>query len=154
MTRIVFPTKCRHVEGRATNPNAFAAGTAAIALGAGVMTFFGISLFAFGDAILGFFTTDDRVVEVGKRLLLIAALFQISDGIQVVATGALRGTAETKLPMLANLVGHWFLGLPLGLALCFAAGWGVSGLWIGLSTGLTAVALSLFLVWQKRRKAC
>jgi MATE family multidrug resistance protein len=136
--------------GRSQPRHAHSAGSLAILLGATVMTFFGLTLFLLGQPILSFFTTDERVVEVGRQLLLIAALFQISDGIQVVATGALRGTAETRLPMLANLVGHWFFGLPLGLTLCFVLGWGVSGIWTGLSIGLTAVAAALLWVWRKK----
>jgi MATE family multidrug resistance protein len=67
-----------------------------------------------------------------------------------VATGALRGIAETRTPMIVNVIGHWFLGLPVGYALCFRFGWGVRGLWIGLSIGLIVTALVLTFVWWKR----
>jgi multidrug resistance protein, MATE family len=72
------------------------------------------------------------------------------DGTQAVVTGALRGISETRMPMLVNIVGHWFLGLPVGYALCFRLGWGVEGLWIGLSIGLVVAALVLTVVWWKR----
>ena len=82
-----------------------------------------------------------------------AALFQVSDGIQVIGAGVLRGIGNTKMSMYVNLVGHWALGLPIGAMLCFGAGWGVTGLWIGLSVGLTAVAGALLLAWRSKSTA-
>jgi MATE family multidrug resistance protein len=96
------------------------------------------------------FTTDATVIGVGAGLLLIAAFFQLFDGIQVVATGALRGAGDTRLPMIANLAGHWILGLPVSYVLCFQAGWGVRGLWMGVSAGLIAVGALLLWVWAQR----
>jgi MATE family multidrug resistance protein len=138
--------------GRGEPENAHAAGSLAIGFGAAIMTVCGLTIFLFGNTILDFFTTDLAVVEVGQKLLLIAALFQISDGIQVVSTGALRGTGDTRKSMVANLFGHWFLGLPLGLVLCFTFDWGITGIWAGLSTGLTVVAVALLVLWRKRTK--
>ena len=83
-------------------------------------------------------------------LLAIAAAFQLFDGTQAVVTGVLRGISETRMPMIVNVIGHWFLGLPVGYALCFRFGWGVAGLWIGLSIGLVFAALVLTVVWWKR----
>jgi MATE family multidrug resistance protein len=68
-----------------------------------------------------------------------------------VATGALRGLGETRVPMLANLAGYWVLGLPLGLTLCFVLGWGIIGLWLGLTLALILIALTL--LWRWRRDA-
>jgi MATE family multidrug resistance protein len=82
--------------------------------------------------------------------LIIAAAFQLFDGTQAVATGVLRGIGETRLPMIMNVIGHWMLGLPVGYLLCFTAGWGAPGLWIGLSIGLTFVAVTLTVVWGRR----
>jgi MATE family multidrug resistance protein len=67
-----------------------------------------------------------------------------------VATGALRGLGETRVPMLWNLAGHWFIGLPLGYTLCFVVGVGVIGLWWGLSIGLIVCGIALSLVWAHR----
>jgi MATE family multidrug resistance protein len=72
-----------------------------------------------------------------------AAVFQIFDGIQIVPTGALRGLGETRVPMLAYLVGYWVLGLPLGLTLCFVLHWGIYGLWIDLLLALFVIAATL-----------
>ncbi len=96
--------------------------------------------------LLTLYTTDPAVLGIALQLLGYAALFQVSDGAQAVATGILRGAGDTRSAALANGVGHWLIGLPLGVGLCFFFEWGVRGLWIGLSLGLTGVALAL--VWQ------
>jgi MATE family multidrug resistance protein len=99
--------------------------------------------------LIALYTRDPRVMAVGPRLLGLAAAFQIFDGIQTVSTGALRGLGETRVPMLANLVGYWVLGLPLGLALCFVLHWGVYGLWIGLTLALIVIAATLLWRWRR-----
>jgi MATE family multidrug resistance protein len=100
--------------------------------------------------LLRAFTSDPGVLEVGVTLLFVAAVFQLFDGVQGVATGALRGLGDTRTPMLWNLAGHWFIGLPLGYALCFVFGIGVIGLWWGLSIGLIICGVALSLVWGNR----
>lgn len=113
-----------------------------------------ISLFMLGTALTfwllpaplaGIFTDQMPVVAVTVPLLLIAAVFQLSDGVQAVAAGALRGTGDTLWPLASNVVGHWVIGLPIGCVLAFALGWRAEGLWWGLTAGLTAVALALTL---------
>jgi MATE family multidrug resistance protein len=89
------------------------------------------------------FAGDDRVVEAAAPLLAIGALFQLSDGVQAVATGALRGAGDTRFPLIANVLGHYVVGLPLGIALAFGCGLGARGLWWGLTAGLAIVALVL-----------
>ena len=96
------------------------------------------------------FSPDPAVVRVGATLLLVAAAFQLFDGVQVVTTGALRGAGDTKTPMLANFVAYWFIGIPLGYFLCFRLGWGALGVWIGLCTGLMIVGSALLISWHKR----
>jgi MATE family multidrug resistance protein len=86
---------------------------------------------------------------VGPALLLLAAAFQIFDGIQTVSTGALRGLGETRVPMWANLVGYWVFGLPLGLTLCFVFKWGIYGLWIGLTLALVVIGCALLVRWNR-----
>ena len=83
-------------------------------------------------------------------LLMVAAVFQLFDGLQAVATGVLRGLGDTRTPMIWNLAGHWFVGLPLGYVLCFTVGIGVIGLWWGLSTGLIICGVSLVVAWSRR----
>jgi MATE family multidrug resistance protein len=87
---------------------------------------------------------------VGSRLLVIAAAFQLFDGLQVVSTGVLRGLGDTRTPMLGNLVAHWGVGLPVGCLLAFAGGQGIFGLWVGLSAGLIGVAVFLVFTWKRR----
>ena len=100
--------------------------------------------------LIGAFTTDTAVLKIGVSLLFVAAIFQLFDGVQGVATGVLRGLGDTHSPMLWNLAGHWFIGLPLGYTLCFAAGLGVIGLWWGLSIGLAICGVALLFVWSRR----
>ncbi len=102
--------------------------------------------------ILAVFTDEHRVLSTGIALLAIAAAFQLFDGLQVVATGVLRGLGDTRTPMLTNLVAHWLLGLPIGYVLGLSLGWGVRGLWIGLSSGLIAAGVVLLGIWAWRSK--
>lgn len=100
-------------------------------------------------AILGIYTADEALIASGIAVMFFAALFQISDGVQCVATGALRGLGRTRMAFTANLLGHWCVGLPLGYWLCFSRGHGLAGIWIGLAVGLTVVALWLTLEWWR-----
>jgi MATE family multidrug resistance protein len=125
-------------------------GWTALFLGAAFMVCAGTGFVLFPAAIIRLFTPDRAIIATGAALLLVAALFQLFDGIQVVATGVLRGSGDTRTPMLSNLVGHWLLGLPIGYALCFRWGRGVIGLWVGLCIGLVAVAVVLLWVWALR----
>jgi MATE family multidrug resistance protein len=99
--------------------------------------------------LIALFSTDAQIMAVGPSLMVIAAAFQIFDGIQTVSTGALRGLGETKAPMMANLVGYWVLGLPLGLTLCFVLKWGIYGLWIGLILALVVISTTLLFRWKR-----
>jgi len=126
------------------------AGWTALLVGTSFMAFAALSFVLLGAPIVKSFTTDATVIAMGARLLLVAAAFQLFDGLQVVSTGILRGLGDTRTPMLCNLVGHWCLGLPLAWALCFPAGWGVFGLWVGLSAGLIGVGAVLVWVWSRR----
>jgi MATE family multidrug resistance protein len=91
-----------------------------------------------------------RVVDVATSFLMIAALFQIADGAQVVGSGMLRGLHDTRRPMLFALIGYWGIGLPLGVVLAFPVGMGGIGIWIGLATGLAIVAVLMIRRWQNR----
>ena len=142
-----------HAVGRRDAAGASAAGWTAIALGTGFMAYAAATFLAVPRAILGIFTTDGGVVEVGLTLITFVALFQIFDGLQGVATGALRGLGDTRTPMLLNLAGHWMVGLPVGYLLCFGIGWGVVGLWIGISIGLILVGGLVTAMWRRRTLA-
>jgi MATE family multidrug resistance protein len=89
-------------------------------------------------------TPDPEVVAAAIPLIGVAGVFQLSDGIQGVGAGVLRGAGDTRFAFLANLVGHYAIGLPIAVALGLWSGRGVPGLWWGLCAGLTAVGVSLF----------
>jgi MATE family multidrug resistance protein len=133
-------------------PRASQIGWIALLIAALWMSFSACMILLFSHSLLSAFTQDNEVLRIGMQLMLVAALFQISDGLQVSATGVLRGIADTRSPMFANLIGHWCLGLPIGAFLCFKLGWGVRGLWMGLCIGLSFVALSLVTVWKIKSK--
>jgi MATE family, multidrug efflux pump len=125
-----------------------------IALGL-ALAFMGCSALAFWfipRPILRIYTNDADVLGSAVGLLAIAAFFQLFDGVQTVATGALRGIGETRVPMLVNLGGYWVFGLPVGYLLCFHAGRGVQGLWWGLTLALVAIALILLYSWDQRSR--
>jgi MATE family multidrug resistance protein len=136
--------------GRRDRPGAAAAGWTALLIGIAFMSVAGLAFLVLPEAIVRAFSSDVTVIRTGAALLVVAAFFQLFDGIQVVATGILRGLGDTRSPMLWNLVGHWMLGLPVGYGLCFVAGGGITGLWIGLCVGLIAVGAVLLLVWARR----
>jgi MATE family multidrug resistance protein len=102
-----------HQLGRGDPTRAHLAGWSAILLGAGFMTCTGLVFVTASKQIARLFSPDPAVIRVGATLLLVAAAFQLFDGLQTVATGALRGSGDTRTPMLANLVAYWFIGLPL-----------------------------------------
>jgi len=136
--------------GRSDPKGARRAGWSAIMLGAAFMTCAGLVFVSIPTLIARMFTPDPTVIRVGARLLLVAAAFQLFDGVQTVATGALRGAGDTKTPMLANFVAYWLIGLPVGYLLCFRLGWGALGIWIGLCAGLMMIGSALLITWQKR----
>ena len=74
--------------------------------------------------LIGMFTSSEAVFALGRRLLLVAAMFQLFDGLQGVSTGLLRGLGDTRTPMIGNLAGHWLLGLPIGLHALLPVGLG------------------------------
>ena len=90
------------------------------------------------------YVTDPEVIKIAGSLLIIAALFQLSDGVQVAGLGALRGIEDVKTPGLISLLAYWVVGLPAGYFLCFKAGFGANGIWTGLLIGLTIAAIFLF----------
>ena len=92
-----------------------------------------------------FFNDEPEVQKIVASLLLIAAFFQLSDGIQVVALGSLRGMKDVNIPTVITLVCYWLIGLPSSYALAFIFGFGVQGIWYGLTIALTLAAISLFL---------
>lgn len=142
-----------HAVGRGDQRGARLAGWTAVGLALVVASIVAAILLLVPGLLLRIFTDDAGVLVMGVTLLAICAAFQPFDGVQAVATGALRGLGDTTTPMLLNLAGHWLVGLPLGYTLCFTWGWGVPGLWVGLATGLMLVGASVVAVWHQRSVA-
>jgi multidrug resistance protein, MATE family len=139
-----------HAVGAESPPRAAAAGWTAILLGTGFMLTTAALFVIAPRSLIGLFTRQEDVLALGSSLLLVAAVFQLFDGLQGVTTGVLRGLGDTRTPMLTNLAGHWCFGLPIGYSLCFVFGFGVVGLWVGLSTGLIIAGAVLLYVWQRQ----
>lgn len=102
--------------------------------------------FIFGRHILPTFFTkkeDVEVIQLASKLLIIAALFQLSDGIQVVALGCLRGIQDVKIPSIITFIAYWIITIPLGYLLCVTLEMGAFGMWIALGLGLTISAVLL-----------
>ncbi|HXV76493.1 MAG TPA: MATE family efflux transporter [Candidatus Polarisedimenticolaceae bacterium] len=135
--------------GRSDREGAASAGWTALGLGSAFMALAALVFVTFPVRIVGAFTSEAEVLRAGVRLLYVAAVFQLFDGLQVVAIGALRGSGDTRTPMVWNLVGYWLMGLPVGYYLCFERGLGVLGLWIGLSLGLIVVGTILLRTWAR-----
>jgi MATE family multidrug resistance protein len=138
--------------GRRDPDGARRAGWVAIVMGAGFMALCGIALVAAPHAIARAFSDNENVVVAAVSLLQIGAIFQLFDGIQVVSSGSLRGAGETRLPMLTVLFAYWSAGLPVGYWLCFHAGWGARGLWVGFCTALIIVGVVLINVWRAKSR--
>jgi MATE family multidrug resistance protein len=136
--------------GRRDPAGAGDAGGTAILLGAAFMTCASAGLLLFPRWIALLYTPDELIIRSTKILLAAGAAFQLFDGIQTVATGALRGTGDTRTPMLCHFFAYWILGLPLGAWLCFRRHWGALGLWSGLSLSLILIGMVLLMVWRAK----
>jgi multidrug resistance protein, MATE family len=124
------------------------AGWTAISLAAGFGACTALCFLLFPRQITELYTHDPKTIAVSMSLFGIAAVFQIFDGVQTISTGALRGLGNTRTPMVFNLLGYWFIGLPLGCWLCYGRGWGIVGLWYGLCTAILLAAFALCLTWN------
>ena len=138
-----------HAIGAGDPARARRAGWLAMALGSAFMLSAAVVFFVAPRPLIELYTHDAQVLAVGPGLLWLAAAFQIFDGIQTVSTGALRGLGETRVPMVANFVGYWIVGLPLGFVLCFVLHWGIYGLWIGLTLALILISVALLRRWNR-----
>jgi len=136
--------------GRKSRQGMAAAGWTALLISTAFMSAAGLALAFAPRWIARLYTPEAAVIAASASLLRIAALFEIFDGLQVVATGALRGLGDTRSPAYAHFVGYWILGLPIAYLLCFPLGWGVGGIWAGLTAALIAIGLTLVLVWRSR----
>jgi MATE family multidrug resistance protein len=135
--------------GRKDPQGAADAGGSAIFFGAVFMTLAGIALLLFPRGIARLYTPDPAIIQSTVLLLAAGAAFQLFDGIQTVATGALRGAGDTRTPMLCHFTAYWIIGLPLGAWLCFRRNLGAFGLWAGLSLALILIGIVLLFAWRR-----
>jgi multidrug resistance protein, MATE family len=134
-------TRVGNAIGRGDMPGARRAALACLLLGGAVMLVFALLFAIWPESLARLYTTDPAVIALVATLLPIAAAFQIFDGIQVVAAGILRGSADTTFPAGIALVGFWVIGLPTGWFLAFRMGGGPPGLWWGLTIALAVVSV-------------
>lgn len=126
-------------------------------LGSSFMTFMAAIMLLFPHQLIGMFIDADlpenrQVAGLAVGFLGIAALFQIVDGIQVVAAGMLRGLHDTLIPMVIAVFGYWGIGIGVGSLLAFEYGYDGIGLWIGLASGLGVVAVLMSARWMMRNR--
>ncbi len=135
--------------GLGTTANVIAAGWSGIGAGAAFMLCASVLLLALPAQIARLFTPDPGVIAAAIPLLLIAAGFQFFDGVQITATGALRGAGNTHAPFITQLISYWAIGMPLGILLGFHEKLGAAGLWWGLLIALTCGAFAMCYFWRR-----
>ncbi len=131
------------------------AGWAAYILGVGFMTIMAVVIWLMPRALASLYVdpslaANGPVIDLAVTFLLVAAVFQIVDGAQVVGAGMLRGLHDTKVPMQYAAFGYWVVGIGVGTGLAFWAGWQGLGIWIGLAAGLGVVSLLMLRRWLAR----
>jgi len=146
-------TRVGQALGRNDPLGAAAAGRAATIMGVSFMAVTGVAFASMPHFILGLYGADEVLIAAATPLLYCGAAFQVFDGAQAVLTGALRGLGSTRRPLVINLIGHWLIGLPVGLWLGFGLHWGATGLWLGLVAGLSSVSLLLWREWTRMTPA-
>ena len=111
---------------------------------------FAILFFLFNQQLPKIYTSDAAVIATASSLLLLAALFQMGDGLQVVGVGLLRGIQDVKVPSILAFTSYWLIMVPCGYLLAFHFGMGVSGIWVGFVIGLSTAALLMYLRFRAK----
>lgn len=106
----------------------------------------------FRDVLPSLYVQDKHIEETAVALLLISAFFQLSDGVQVVGLGCLRGIGDIRIPTCIALVAYWVIGLPVGYYFAFNLNQGVEGIWYGLFLGLSVAAILLLERFNRKSK--
>jgi MATE family multidrug resistance protein len=138
--------------GRKNIPEVRQAAFTAILLAAGIMACFAATFILLRNFLPTLYISDPEVISIAASLLIIAAFFQVSDGVQAVGLGVLRGITDVKIPMLISLIAYWIIGFPVGYYLGFVRNLGTLGVWIGLSLGLTIAAIFFTLRFHLKTK--
>lgn len=143
--------------GRRDRSGVGRAGWTALALGVGFMALMALVIVASPAWLVAAFLdpadpANRPVASLAVSFLLVAALFQVFDGAQVVGAGMLRGLQDTRVPMIYAAIGYWVIGLLVGVGLAFGLGWQGLGIWIGLAAGLAVVAVLMIARWTRREQ--
>jgi len=125
------------------------AGYSALFIIAVIMSLFGIMFFAFRNYLPTLYINDVEVIKIASSLIIIAAIFQIVDGLQIVGVGILRGLTDMKAPMVISFIAYWVIGLPVAYLLGFIFDFGVEGIWVSFVVGLTLAAIFFILRFRK-----
>jgi MATE family multidrug resistance protein len=125
-------------------------GFGALGFSSAIMLVFATVFMGGGALLARGFTADAAVISLATQLLVVAALFQLFDGGQVVAAGVLRGLTDVKVPTVITFIAYWVVSLPVAYLLAFRCGFGPVGIWIGLASGLFSAAV--LLIWRLYRK--
>jgi MATE family multidrug resistance protein len=132
-----------HAIGKADMPEARRAAVAALICGVGFMAASAVAMVSAPGLLARAYTGDAAVRAMAAALIPLAGLFQVFDGTQAVSIGVLRGTGDTRTPVVVNVFGFWVLGMPVSWLLGFRTALGPRGLWWGLVFGLAVVGLIL-----------
>lgn len=138
--------------GKGDPVNASRAGFSAVLLSASIMAINGLIFIFFRYGLVELFIDDKKVVEIAATLLIIAAAFQIFDGIQAVGVGILRGIQDVKIPTIIVIIAYWVLSIPVGYFLGIHLNLGVNGVWYGFVTGLSSAAIGLITRFKIKTK--
>ena len=139
--------------GRADPEGARYAGLIGLLIILGIQTVSATGMFLFPEAIVRLYTDDLQIAPLAVSLLLYAAIFQYPDGLQIVASGALRGFKDTRRPVIYMIIAFWIVGLTLGYHLTFAREMGPAGMWVGMIAGLSIASVLLLRRFNRTSKA-
>ena len=127
-------------------------GFSAIGMGASLMLFFAVILISMKNILPTFYNSNPDVISYASSLLILAAFFQLFDGLQATSIGALRGLTDVKIPLYVSIFSYWIIAIPISLLLGFTFKLGVFGVWIGLSIGLVIIGTSMLVRFNKKSK--
>jgi len=131
--------------GKGDGPNLLKAGYASFILSIIVMASCAVIYISFNGFFPTLYINEPEVIKMASSLIVVAGFFQLSDGIQVVGLGALRGMSDVKMPTVITLIAYWVLAIPISYLFGFVLDMGPAGVWYGLSVGLTIAAICLFI---------
>ena len=139
--------------GKGADGDILRAGFSAFVLSAAVMAINGLLFVIFRYPLVSLFVDEIEVQEIAAGLLIIAAFFQIFDGVQAVGVGALRGIQDVKIPTVIVFISYWILSIPVGYLLGITFEIGVDGVWYGFVSGLGSASIMLtYRFWKKSKK--